>query len=130
MRTVAHSGLLLLSGIFLCSAALSISTVRSWAEDENPSAHDEKLNPPRKLTGRDAANALVGNTIAGYDARDGIFVFFLAPDGSLEVPAAQATEGLPPKWGRAVVSRPHRGAKPLGVHGLRGRRYARDGSWR
>jgi hypothetical protein len=33
--------------------------VQSWAEDEKP-------NSPHKLTGRDAANAFVGNTVVGY----------------------------------------------------------------
>ena len=100
MGNIARSGILLIAGAVACSAILSIPNLQSWAEDEKP-------NLPQKLTGRDAANALVGNTVVGYVGGDAeseqedqkLIAFYFAPGGAVWVPPTQTEPaGLPQKW--------------------------------
>jgi hypothetical protein len=100
MENIARRGILLITGAIGVSAALSIPNVQSWAEDE-------KLSLPQKLTGRDAANALIGNTVVGYVGADAeseqedqkLIAFYLAPDGAVWVPPTQTEPaGLTQKW--------------------------------
>jgi hypothetical protein len=71
-------GILLVAIVIACAAVWSIPITQSWAEDE-------KLTPPKKLTGRDAVNALVGNTIVMNDFPKDPFgqvdAVYFAPDG-------------------------------------------------
>src|SRR5690242_6185864 len=75
MGTIARHRILLIVGIIACSAALSTPNVQSWAENE-------KLSPPQKLTGRDAANALVGNTVVWFEFPSVHSVYF-ASEGAI-----------------------------------------------
>jgi hypothetical protein len=95
MGKIARTGILLIAGLIACSA-----NVQSWAEDE-------KTNQPQKLTGWDAAKALVGNTIVGYigeaspsanQGHETLVAFYFAQDGAIWEPPEQGSPDFTPKW--------------------------------
>ena len=71
----------LLAGIIACASVLSAS-MQTWGAQDQPSAS-------QTLTGRDAINALIGNTIVIYSRR-GFDALYFAPDGALKGASSDA----------------------------------------
>jgi hypothetical protein len=86
MAGIAWHRILLIAGI---SAAVLGVNVQGWAEDAKP-------NRLQKLTGRDASNALVGNTVVWYEFPSVRSLYF-APDGAIRSNDS-SENGAPVKW--------------------------------